>query len=74
MIPLMRRDAERTRLARGHARCNRRYADLAGPNVERILEAHATYPRVRGTRQILNRRDEPRLCSAPSPDLMEHPR
>jgi predicted TIM-barrel fold metal-dependent hydrolase len=47
------------------------YADLASPNVESILEAHATFPRVRGIRQILNWHDEPRLRSAPSRDLME---
>jgi predicted TIM-barrel fold metal-dependent hydrolase len=50
------------------------YADLASPNVERILEAHATFPRVRGIRQILNWHDEPRLRSASSRDLMEDPR
>ena len=47
------------------------YADLAAPDVERVLEAHAGFPRVRGIRQILNWHDEPRLRSAPSPDLME---
>lgn len=50
------------------------YADLASPGVERLLEAHASFPRVRGIRQILNWHDEPRLCSAPSPDLMENAR
>ncbi|SFQ08896.1 Predicted metal-dependent hydrolase, TIM-barrel fold [Mesorhizobium sp. NFR06] len=49
------------------------YADLAAPDVERVLEAHAGFPRVRGIRQILNWHDEPRLRSAPSPDLMESP-
>jgi len=47
------------------------YADLSAPGVERLLEAHASYPRVRGIRQILNWHDEPRLRSAPAPDLME---
>jgi predicted TIM-barrel fold metal-dependent hydrolase len=47
------------------------YADLSAPGVERLLEAHASYPRVRGIRQILNWHDEPRLRSAPGPDLME---
>lgn len=47
------------------------YADLAAPDTERLLEAHAAFPRVRGIRQILNWHDEPRLRSAPSPDLME---
>ncbi|WP_192385851.1 amidohydrolase family protein [Mesorhizobium silamurunense] len=47
------------------------YADLAAPDVERLLEAHASFPRVRGIRQILNWHEEPRLRSAPSPDLME---
>lgn len=47
------------------------YADLAAPDAERLLEAHAGFPRVRGIRQILNWHDEPRLRSAPGPDLME---
>ncbi|WP_027169534.1 amidohydrolase family protein [Mesorhizobium sp. WSM3224] len=47
------------------------YADLAAPDVERLLEAHAGFPRVRGIRQILNWHDDPRLRSAPAPDLME---
>lgn len=47
------------------------YADLSAPGVERLLEAHAGYPRVRGIRQILNWHDEPRLRSAPAPNLME---
>lgn len=47
------------------------YADLSTPGVERLLEAHAGFPRVRGIRQILNWHDEPHLCSAPAPDLME---
>lgn len=47
------------------------YADLAAPDVERLLEAHVGFPRVRGIRQILNWHDDPRLRSAPSPDLME---
>lgn len=47
------------------------YADLAAPGVDRLLEAHAGYRRVRGIRQILNWHDEPRLRSAPAPDLME---
>ncbi|RWC13177.1 MAG: hypothetical protein EOS53_24610 [Mesorhizobium sp.] len=49
------------------------YADLAAPDIERVLEAHAGFPRVRGIRQILNWHDDPRLRSAPSPDLMESP-
>ena len=48
------------------------YADLAAPDAERLLEAHAAFPRVRGIRQILNWHDEPRLCSATSSDLMEN--
>jgi predicted TIM-barrel fold metal-dependent hydrolase len=47
------------------------YADLAAPDAGRLLEAHASFPRVRGIRQILNWHDEPRLRSAPGPDLME---
>ena len=47
------------------------YADLAEPDAERLLEAHASFPRVRGIRQILNWHEEPRLRSAPGPDLME---
>jgi len=47
------------------------YADLAASDAERLLEAHASFPRVRGIRQILNWHDEPRLRSAPGPDLME---
>ncbi|WP_181181643.1 amidohydrolase family protein [Mesorhizobium sp. B3-1-6] len=49
------------------------YADLAAPAAERLLEAHAGFPRVRGIRQILNWHDDPRLRSAPSPDLMDSP-
>jgi predicted TIM-barrel fold metal-dependent hydrolase len=41
------------------------------PDVERLLESHASFPRMRGIRQILNWHDEPRLRSAQSPDLME---
>lgn len=48
------------------------YADLAAPDAQRLLEAHAAFPRVRGIRQILNWHDEPRLRNAPSPDLMEN--
>ena len=47
------------------------YADLAASDAQRLLEAHAVFPRVRGIRQILNWHDEPRLRSAPSWDLME---
>ena len=47
------------------------HADLAAPDAQRLLEAHAAFPRVRGIRQILNWHDEPRLRSAPNPDLME---
>jgi predicted TIM-barrel fold metal-dependent hydrolase len=47
------------------------YVDLAAPDAERLLEAHAAFPRVRGIRQILNWHDDPRLRSAPSADLME---
>ncbi|RWH66979.1 amidohydrolase family protein [Mesorhizobium sp.] len=49
------------------------YADLAAPDVERVLEAHAGFPRMRGIRQILNWHDEPRLRSVATPDLMESP-
>ena len=49
------------------------YADLAAPDVERVLEAHAGFPRVRGIRQILNWHHEPRLRSAATPDLMDSP-
>lgn len=49
------------------------YADLAAPDAERLLEALAGFPRLRGIRQILNWHDEPRLRSAPGPDLMESP-
>lgn len=48
------------------------YADLAMPDVGRLLEAHAAFPRVRGIRQILNWHDEPRLRSAPDRYLMEN--
>ncbi|MBX3568011.1 MAG: amidohydrolase family protein [Rhizobiaceae bacterium] len=48
------------------------HADLAMPEVGRLLEAHAAFPRVRGIRQILNWHDDPRLRSAPAPDLMEN--
>ncbi|MDG4898478.1 amidohydrolase family protein [Mesorhizobium sp. WSM4976] len=47
------------------------YADLADPDAGRLLEAHAGFPRVRGIRQILNWHDDPRLRTAPGPDLME---
>ena len=47
------------------------YADLAAPDAQSLLEAHAAFPRMRGIRQILNWHDEPRLRSAPSRDLME---
>lgn len=47
------------------------YADLADPEVGKLIETHAAFPRVRGIRQILNWHDEPRLRAAPGPDLME---
>jgi predicted TIM-barrel fold metal-dependent hydrolase len=47
------------------------YADMAASDVERLLEAHAAFPRVRGVRQILNWHDKPRLRSTSSPNLME---
>jgi len=46
------------------------YADLAAPGAGSLLEAHAAFPRVRGIRQILNWHEEPRLRSAPDPELM----
>lgn len=46
------------------------YVDLAAPGAESLLEAHAAFPRVRGIRQILNWHEEPRLRSAPDPELM----
>jgi predicted TIM-barrel fold metal-dependent hydrolase len=47
------------------------YADLAAPDALALLEAHASFPRVRGIRQILNWHEEPRLRSVPEADLME---
>lgn len=47
------------------------YVDLASAQAAALLEAHASYPRVRGVRQILNWHDEPRLRTASRPDLME---
>lgn len=47
------------------------FADLADPDVGRLLEAHAAFPRTRGIRQILNWHDDPRLCSAAGPGLMQ---
>jgi predicted TIM-barrel fold metal-dependent hydrolase len=35
------------------------YADLADPQVDRMLEAHAAFPNTRGIRQILNRHRDP---------------
>lgn len=50
------------------------FADLADPDVGRVLEAHAAYPRVRGIRQILNWHDDSRLRGAPRANLMENAR
>lgn len=49
------------------------FADLADPEVGRLLEAHAAFPRVRGIRQILNWHNNPRLRTASSANLMENP-
>lgn len=35
------------------------YANLADPNVQRVLDGHAQYQRVRGIRQVLNRHPDP---------------
>lgn len=40
------------------------YANLAAPDAERVLEAHARFPRVRGIRQVLNRHPDPKLNRA----------
>jgi predicted TIM-barrel fold metal-dependent hydrolase len=48
------------------------YADLAAPDVERVLDAHrAASPLVRGIRQSLNWHDTPSLRFCASPGLME---
>lgn len=48
-------------------------ADLAAPDVERVLAAQAAFPRVHGIRQILNWHDEPRLRVASRPDQTDDP-
>jgi len=40
------------------------YANLADPGVERVLEGHARFARVRGIRQVLNRHPNPKLNRA----------
>jgi predicted TIM-barrel fold metal-dependent hydrolase len=50
------------------------FANLADPDVARLLEAHAAFPRVRGVRQILNWHDDSRLRTASSANLMDSPR
>lgn len=40
------------------------YADFGSPDVERVLERHAAFPRVRGIRQVLNRHPDPSLNRA----------
>jgi len=40
------------------------YADFGSPEVVRVLERHAAFPRVRGIRQVLNRHPDPRLNRA----------
>lgn len=47
------------------------FADLAAPDVEHLLEAHADFPSVRGIRQILNWHADPMLRVATRLDLME---
>ena len=46
------------------------YADLGSPDVEQLLAAHCESANVRGIRQILNWHDNPALCVATRPDLM----
>ncbi len=46
------------------------YADLAAPDVETVLRAHAACPRVRGIRQILNWHPDPKFSVAARPDLL----
>jgi predicted TIM-barrel fold metal-dependent hydrolase len=40
------------------------YADFSSPEVQRVLERHAAFPRVRGIRQVLNRHTDPSLNRA----------
>lgn len=50
------------------------YADLADPEVERLLDRHAEFSLVRGVRQILNWHEHARFRSAPDPMMMEDAR
>ena len=47
------------------------YTDLSAPDAQAVLEAHSTFPNVRGIRQILNWHDNPSLRVAPCADLMD---
>jgi predicted TIM-barrel fold metal-dependent hydrolase len=49
------------------------FADLAHPDVARLLEAHAANSALRGIRQILNWHADPMLRVAASSDVMEQP-
>lgn len=50
------------------------FADLADPDVERLLESHAACPAARGIRQILNWHADPVFRVAARPDLMHDSR
>jgi predicted TIM-barrel fold metal-dependent hydrolase len=41
------------------------FADFFSPDVERVLDGHARYSRMRGIRQVLNRHPDPKLNRAP---------
>lgn len=48
------------------------FADLAAPDVDRVLEAHGEFANMRGIRQILNRHSDPALNAA-SADYLNDP-
>jgi predicted TIM-barrel fold metal-dependent hydrolase len=52
--------------ARGYPNGIVAYANLASPDVERVLEAHAQFSNLRGVRQVLNRHPDPKLNRAPA--------
>ncbi|HRY27062.1 MAG TPA: amidohydrolase, partial [Geminicoccaceae bacterium] len=58
--------------ARGFPHAIVAFADLAAPDVDRVLEAHGEFANMRGIRQILNRHSDPALNAA-SVDYLNDP-
>lgn len=47
------------------------FADLSAPDVDRVLDAHQEFPRMRGVRQVLNRHPDSKLNRAPADYLAD---